>query len=40
MHGVLLRIKETEVYIEKFVAVEKMHVELTYDAIENSGSLF
>lgn len=40
VHGLLLRIKETEIYIKMFVAGEKRHVELTYDAIESSGSLF
>lgn len=39
VHDLLLWIKETEIYIKKFVAVEKRHVELTCDAIENSGRL-
>lgn len=40
VHDLLLRIKETEIYIKKFVAVEKKHVEITCDAVENSGRLF
>lgn len=40
VHGLLLRIKETEIYIKKFVELEKRHVELTYDAIEKSVRLF
>lgn len=40
MHGLLLRIKEREIYIKKFVEVEKRCLELIYDAIENSGRLF